>query len=975
MRDRRSLRIVLLPSLAVVLGACALAGSAASAPQGAALPRSVLVGFRPNVSLAGQSDALADAGVVRVRRYPQIRSALVTVGAQSTAGAIRDLDSDPRVAFAEPNFTVRASDVTPNDPFLPQLWGLHNSGQTVNWTTGTADADIDAKEAWSVSTGSPDVVVAVIDTGVDVSHPDLAQNIWVNPGEDCAGCRTNGVDDDGNGYVDDWRGWDFVNGDNNPTDDNGHGTHVAGTIAATGNNGLGVTGVTWSSKVMPLKFLAADGTGTAADAISAILYARAKGVPVLSNSWGGDEFSQAMLAAILQTDEGGELFVAAAGNDFTNTDTAPNYPSGYDVPNVLAVGATDQFDRKAWFSNYGARSVDLGAPGTNVYSTWRGGTYRFEDGTSMAAPHVAGTAALAKAVFPNATGVGLKALLLRTVDPLASLAGTSRTGGRLNADHAARCSSTPQAWIESPAAGSEVSAGQPLQISILAGACGSPTALSATLNGSPLPLDARGDGLYTTTINPDAGALNLVATATAGAATDTQTVAATANQSYEITPGGAAVTVTTHSANENAWLFFDGQAGHRVSLRLSNVTIGPSPCCSTQVTIAKPDGGSLGAVTLVGTNGGFVDTRVLPTTGRYRILVDPQAAATGSMTLTLYDVPPDTSTTIAPAGPPVTVSTSVPGQNANATFVGTAGERVSLALTNVTIGSSACCSSRVSITKPDGSNLVFATPFGTSGGFVDTKTLPVSGTYTILVDPQLADVGSATLTLYDVPPDVTAPITPGGQPVTVSMGPVPGQNAVLSFSGTAGRRIALSMSNVTIGTSSCCSARVSIANPDGSTLVYATPVGRNGGFIDAKLLPVNGTYTILVDPQGTDLGSMTLTLYDVPADLTGSITIGGGPVSLTLGPVPGQNAMLGFDGAAGQRVTLRLTNVTIGNTSCCGARISMLKPDGTNVVPPILVGTFGATMTATLPVAGRYSIGIDPQQAYTGGITLTLTSA
>ena len=612
MRDRRSLRILLLPSLAVVLGACALAGSAASAPQGAALPRSVLVGFRPNVSLAGQSDALADAGVVRVRRYPQIRSALVTVGAQSTAGAIRDLDSDPRVAFAEPNFTVRASDVTPNDPFLPRLWGLDNTGQTVNWTTGTADADIDAKEAWSVSTGSPDVVVAVIDTGVDVSHPDLAQNIWVNPGEDCAGCRTNGVDDDGNGYVDDWRGWDFVNGDNNPTDDNGHGTHVAGTIAAAGNNGLGVTGVTWSSKVMPLKFLAADGTGTAADAISAILYARAKGVPMLSNSWGGDEFSQAMLAAIHQTDESGELFVAAAGNDFTNTDTAPNYPSGYDVPNVLAVGATDQFDRKAWFSNYGARSVDLAAPGTNVYSTWRGGTYRFEDGTSMAAPHVAGAAALAKAVFPNATGVGLKALLLRTVDPLASLAGTSRTGGRLNADHAARCSSTPQAWIESPAAGSEVSAGQPLQISILAGACGSPTALSATLNGSPLPLDARGDGLYTTTINPDAGALNLVATATAGAATDTQTVAATANQSYEITPGGAPVTVTTHSANENAWLFFDGQAGHRVSLRLSNVTIGPSPCCSTQVTIAKPDGGSLGAVTLVGTNGGFVDTRALP---------------------------------------------------------------------------------------------------------------------------------------------------------------------------------------------------------------------------------------------------------------------------------------------------------------------------------------------------------------------------
>ena len=974
MRDRRLLRILLIPSLAAVLGASSLAGSADSAP-GTSGPRTVIVGFERNVTLAAQADALSDADVERLRRFPQIRSALVSVGAQSTAGAIRDLESDPRIAFAEPNFTVHA-DTIPNDPFLPQLWGLNNTGQTVNWTAGTPDADIDAPEAWSVSTGSPDVTVAVIDTGVDVSHPDLAPNIWVNPGEDCAGCRTNGVDDDGNGYVDDWRGWDFVNGDNDPTDDNGHGTHVAGTIAAAGNNGLGVAGVTWSSKIMPLKFLGADGSGTAADAISAILYARAMGVPILSNSWGGDEFSQAMLDAIEQTDARGELFVAAAGNDFTNTDATPNYPSGYDSPNVLAVGATDQFDRKAWFSNYGARSVDLAAPGTNVYSTWRGGAYRFEDGTSMATPHVSGAAALAKAVFPGATGAGLKALLLRTVDPVAVLAGTTRTGGRLNVDHAVRCSGSPQAWIESPPAGAEVSAGQPLQVQVLAAACGAPggASLSATLNGSPLALDARGDGLYTTTITPAAGALNLVATATAGGATDTQTVSATANQSYDITPGGAPVTVTTHSPNESAWLFFDGQAGRRVSLRLSSVTIGPSPCCSTIVRITKPDGRALGADTLVGTNGGFVDTRALPATGRYRILVDPQGTSTGSMTLTLYDVPPDTTATISPAGPPVAVSATVPGQNATATFGGTAGQRVSLALTNVTIGTSSCCSARVSILKPDGSTLVFATPFGTSGGFVDTKTLPVTGTYTILVDPQLGDVGSATLTLYDVPPDVTAPITPGGQSVTVSMGPIPGQNAVLSFSGTAGRRIALSMSNVTIGTSSCCSARVSILNPDGSTLVYATPVGRTGGFLDTRVLPVSGTYTIFVDPQLTDLGSMTLTLHDVPADLSGSIAIGGPPVSLTLGPVPGQNATLGFDGAAGQRISLRLSNVTIGNTSCCGARISILKPDGTNVVPPILVGTFGATMTATLPAAGRYTIGIDPQQAYTGGITLTLTS-
>jgi hypothetical protein len=183
------------------------------------------------------------------------------------------------------------------------------------------------------------------------------------------------------------------------------------------------------------------------------------------------------------------------------------------------------------------------------------------------------------------------------------------------------------------------------------------------------------------------------------------------------------------------------------------------------------------------------------------------------------------------------------------------------------------------------------------------------------------------------------------------------------------------MSNVTIGTSTCCSARVSIANPDGSTLVYATPVGHNGGFLDTRVLPASGTYTILVDPQGADLGSMTLTLYDVPPDLTGTIAIGGPPVSLTLAPVPGQNATLTFNGTAAQRVSLRMSSVTIGTSSCCGARISLLKPDGTNQVPPILVGTFGATISATLSVTGVYSILVDPQGAATGGITLGLSPA
>ena len=260
-----------------------------------------------------------------------------------------------------------------------------------------------------------------------------------------------------------------------------------------------------------------------------------------------------------------------------------------------------------------------------------------------------------------------------------------------------------------------------------------------------------------------------------------------ATQSYEIAPAGPSVTVTTHAAGENARLFFDGAAGQRVALAMSNVAMGASTCCSAQVSIWKPDGSNLVYPTLVGTNGGFVDTRALPVSGRYSMLVDPQGTAFGSMTLTLYDVPPDVTGSISPGGPAVTVSMGpVPGQNAILRFDGTAGQRVSVRLSPVTIGTSTCCSAQVSIWKPDGSNLVYPTLVGTTGGFLDTKALPVSGSYTILVDPQKTDLGAMTLALYDVPPDVDASISPGGPPVSVSMGPVPGQNAVLRFFGLAG---------------------------------------------------------------------------------------------------------------------------------------------------------------------------------------------
>jgi subtilisin family serine protease len=271
---------------------------------------------------------------------------------------------DPDVEHAEPNYFVHANETKPNDPYFDRLWGLHNDGDN-DGINGTEDADIDAPEAWDVTTGSSAVVVAVIDSGVDVNHPDLQSNIWTNTGE----TPGNGIDDDGNGYIDDVNGWDFYVNDNDPRDAHGHGTHVAGTIAAVGNNGIGITGVSWSAKIMALRFLDAWGSGTTADAISAIEYASAMGADIINNSWGNSTYtpSEPLKEAI---EASGALVVCAAGNSGWNNDTLiPHYPSSYQSANIIAVAASDQDDDPAYFSNYGPFSVHVAAPGTNIYST------------------------------------------------------------------------------------------------------------------------------------------------------------------------------------------------------------------------------------------------------------------------------------------------------------------------------------------------------------------------------------------------------------------------------------------------------------------------------------------------------------------------------------------------------------------------------------------------------------------------------
>ncbi len=388
------------------------------------IPNELILKFKPNTTEAQKNAILADLGAYDVVNFPRIESKYGKISNATVEDAIERYRNNPLVEFIEPNYVIRANEV-PNDPRFNDLWGLLNTGQT----GGTAGADISATSAWDVFTGSNSVVIGIIDTGLDYNHPDIQANAWINPGE-IAG---NGIDDDGNGYIDDVRGWDFINNDNDPMDDNGHGTHCAGTIGGRGNNGVGVAGVNWRVKMMGLKFLSAGGSGSTADAVEAVQYATMMGVRLTSNSWGGGGFSQALFDAIADAQTAGILFVAAAGNSSSNTDTSPHYPSSYNLDNIVAVAATDHNDALASFSSYGATTVDLAAPGVDILSTFPGNSYGYLSGTSMATPHVSGALGLIFGRFPTIAAADAKSLLLNFTDPIPALDGRVLTGGRLNA--------------------------------------------------------------------------------------------------------------------------------------------------------------------------------------------------------------------------------------------------------------------------------------------------------------------------------------------------------------------------------------------------------------------------------------------------------------------------------------------------------------------------------------------------------------
>lgn len=463
-------------------------------------PGRVLVRFRPYAGGQVMAAVHAQTGAKVARTFRQIEGLqLVELPpGMRVSDAVQRYRENPDVLYAEPDFVVRVM-VTPDDPLYIGLWGM---------------VDIGAPDAWGITTGSTSVVVGVIDTGTDYLHPDLSANIYRNE----ADCDADGVDDDGNGYVDDCYGIDTFNGDSDPMDDNGHGTHVSGTIGARGNNGVGVAGVNWEVKIYPCKFLGADGAGYTSGAIACLDYFaamkdRGVGIVATNNSWGSPGInviaSSASLedAIRLQRDKG-ILFIVAAGNANRNNDVYRPVPAALGLENIVSVAAIDSSDLKASFSSYGKHTVHLGAPGVSILSTIPGNAYGAKSGTSMATPHVTGAAALLRAADPTRDWIEIRNLILTGAEPTASIGSDTITGGRLNLYQSLTCSGRTLSARLSPTSDLLTTiAGQEIDLSALhlncADAAGAPV-VTVTPGGTNITLaddgiapdGVAGDGTY-----------------------------------------------------------------------------------------------------------------------------------------------------------------------------------------------------------------------------------------------------------------------------------------------------------------------------------------------------------------------------------------------------------------------------------------------------------------------------------------------
>jgi predicted small integral membrane protein len=483
----------------------------------------------------------------------------------------------------------------------------------------------------------------------------------------------------------------------------------------------------------------------------------------------------------------------------------------------------------------------------------------------------------------------------------------------------------------------------------LVAATGFPTA--GVLLG-PVLLPA--DGTYQVLVDPQSTAVGQVAVTAYDLPADA---------AYATTPGGDQVVMTTTVPGQDAVLNFPATAGQRLFFAFTGGTF--SSLSNAKVTVRRPDGTALIAATNCGTSCEF-DTTVAPVAGTYTVLFDPQAALTGSLTARVYGVPADATATLAVGGAARTVTTATPGQNAILSFPGTAGDRVYFTFTDSTYPS--LTSATVTVRRPDGSSFVSAVNCG-NGCTIDVKTLPDTGTYTILLDPRDDATGALTAQLTTVAADATATLTAGGPARTVAT-TTPGQNAAFSFAGTAGQRVFLNFTGGTFASST--QAKVTVSQPDGTALVSGLNCGQSC-VVDTRSLPVAGTYTILVDPQGAVTGSLTAQLHQVPADLVATATAGG-PAQQVVVAAPGQNASVTFAAEAGQRVSIQLSGSTFG-LSTTSASVTVLKPDGTALHAATGLGANGLLLGPTaMPASGTYTVTLNPAGALTGAVAVRVFS-
>jgi subtilisin family serine protease len=677
----------------------------------------LLVGFAPGAS--SQDEDLA-AQSVGAYSSTSVTSSVrkLRLGKGNEGAAISTLLKQSNVRFAEPNYIVHTT-ATPNDPQFAQLWGLSNTGQAVNGApAGKPGADISATSAWDISKGSALVVVGDVDTGIDYNHPDLAANVWSNPGG-VGGCAPG------------THGYNAINRTCNPIDDNNHGSHTAGTIGAVGNNSAGVVGVNWTSSLMGLKFLDASGSGSTADAITAIdfaVQAKIGGVNVraLNNSWGGGGFSQALLDEINKAEKNNILFVAAAGNSSTNHGTTPtHYPCDYKAPNMICVAASDQTDSLAYFSDWGTTTVHLAAPGTDILSTIPPGQYAYFNGTSMATPHVTGAVALILAACPTWTYAQVKTAILNNVDYPVGLAGLTVTGGRLNVNKAIRTCAPP-----TPDFGLSVS---PASQTVVRGDVGTS---------------------YTVTITPSGGFTGSVALSVSGLGTG---ATGTFSPNPTTTNTSTLSVTTTSTATTGTFLFtitgVSGSLSHTTSATLV-VQPAPTPDFSLSATPASQ--------TVV--QGG-------PGTS-YTVTITPSGGFTGSVTLSVSGLPAGAAGTFSPnpatssSTISVTTSTTTPAGSYRLTITGVGGgltrtASATLVVNAPAVGDFSLTASPATQTVKQGLTGIYTIAIARTGGFSGAVTLSTSsspnGVPAGSFVPQPATGSSSQLTLS--PARATAPGT------------------------------------------------------------------------------------------------------------------------------------------------------------------------------------------------------------------------